>query len=42
MVPDSIVKPDTERLVELLSFSTALTDGVMDKLNQGFPIEWLV
>jgi hypothetical protein len=41
MVPDSIVKPDSE-LVELSSFSTALTDGVMDKLNQGFPIKRLV
>jgi hypothetical protein len=38
MAPDSM--PDT--LVELLSFSTALTDGVLDKLNQGFPVEWLV
>jgi hypothetical protein len=25
-----------------LSFSTVLTDGVLDKLTQGFPIEWLV
>ena len=40
MVPESIVKPEAAPLEELLS-STALADGILDTLNQGFRIEWL-
>jgi hypothetical protein len=42
MVPESIVKPEAAPLEELLSFSTALADGILDTLNQGFRIEWLM
>ena len=41
MVSESIVKPEAAPLEELLSFSTAPSDGVLDELMQNYPIAGL-
>jgi hypothetical protein len=41
MVSESIAKPEAAPLEELLSFSTAPSDGVLDELMQNVPIAGL-
>jgi len=41
MVSKSIVKPEAAALEELLSFSTAPSDGVLDELMENVPIAGL-